>query len=76
MGSQGAKITYFDGSQYFGETKNDKENGEGKIVSPRGFTLEGKFEDGECTSGKITYKDKSCYEGEMKNNMYHGEGVY
>lgn len=46
MGSQGAKITYFDGSQYFGETKNDKENGEGKIVSPRGFTLEGKFEDG------------------------------
>jgi hypothetical protein len=46
MGNQEAKIRYFDGSEYFGETKNEKEHGEGRIVYANGDMLEGRFTDG------------------------------
>ena len=75
MGAKATKITYFDKSYYEGETNSEgKEQGKGRITYANGDTLQGNFEDGDCSYGILNKKNGDNYRGQMKDFKYHGEG--
>lgn len=75
MGAKGTKISYFDGSYYQGEVNSlGREHGKGQIFYAKGDTLQGTFNDGDCTYAIINKKNGDSYEGNMRDHKYHGQG--
>lgn len=75
MGGKTSKVTYFDGSYYEGEVNEaGKEHGQGRIFYASGDSLQGTFEDGDCTFAIITKKNGDSYQGSMRDHKYNGKG--
>lgn len=70
------RIKYQDNSEYYGEIKNNKRHGKGKLTTRKGV-YEGEFKNNIfCGYGIYTYKDGSKYEGEWDNGKRNGQGKF
>lgn len=75
-GRSKTSLTYDNGKiTYTGYVRNNKMNGQGKLVYDNGDVYEGGFVNG-VFSGKGTFTSHSgwTYEGEFKNGQAHGQG--
>lgn len=70
-------IFFDDGSQYTGEIKDEKANGQGEISFKSGDKYEGQFLD-NLFDGQGTYSwpNGDKYIGEFKKGKFHGKGKY
>lgn len=68
---------YSNDTEYFGDKKDGKPHGEGRLLHNGSLFYEGEFKNGVIEGKGIMYdlEDRSSYyEGEFKNNRYQGEG--
>ncbi len=72
---------YSDSSQYIGEWKDGKRNGQGTYIDTNGNKYVGEWQNGQ-PNGKGTYTweegqyEGDKYEGEWQNGLHHGQGTY
>jgi len=59
---------YEDGSEYFGEMKNEKRHGYGKYVDIDGSSFEGDWDYDKKRRGLEIFIDRSTFEGDYNNN--------
>jgi len=72
---EGTKWTMPDGSIYFGNLKNGKKNGLGKLVWASGVTYEGEFRNDEMYGhGTKVWPTGEKYVGDFVDGVYHGKG--
>eukprot|EP00347_Sterkiella_histriomuscorum_P007049 403350443 len=65
-----------DGSEYFGEVKNDQINGFGYLKKIGGILLMGRFYNGSIDEGVILFpQTRNAYIGELKNSQRSGYGI-
>ena len=64
-----------DKSIYYGQWKNNKLNGKGKLIDPMGDTYEGDFVNDKLEGyGSYIHKKGASYIGNWKNNLQEGKG--
>lgn len=71
------KLTFLDGSTYFGEWAAGKKSGKGKWTFPNGTYYDGMWVN-DMQHGKGEYKqaDGCVIQASWENGRLHGEGVY
>ena len=63
--------------KYYGETKEGKPHGKGKLITKEGDVFEGTFVNGEGEGFfKVRYADGETFEGYFKKNLAEGKGKY
>ena len=66
-----------DGYIYKGDFKNNKREGQGKLIYPDGYVYSGGFKNNKKEGkGKLDYPNgNGSYAGEFQNNMFNGAGI-
>jgi len=69
-------VIYSNGSRYIGSLNENRPDGRGILLTPRGDTLYiGSFMEGRKHGiGRYTFKAGNVYQGEWRDNRMHGQG--
>jgi hypothetical protein len=70
-------LSGIDGSQYVGEFRDNKKNGQGTFTWPDGSKYVGEYKGGMRNGhGELTFANGDRYGGEFKDEMLNGKGTY